>query len=216
MACIVTFDNTSTGLLSADATNTGVWEYIGYSTTVGGSYGAGGNWPNTSPNWADIVDTSNVDTGFYKFIYKADLDPLDPCYGEIEVIIPVVQGTTEVGANVTINLCSGDAVRTLSNDVDLIVPTAVNGVSVTVSGNGFVAPGYTAGGVGYTDDTYNPASETSYPVTRVFTFTFAPNVPAGYTSSGCDNCGSKTVTLTYVVSSGFSAGTPQNKTLCNN
>lgn len=216
MACIVTFDsNSTTGVLTGSPSSSGIFEYVGYSPTVGGTYGAGGNFPTTTPIWGSSVNVSNVTPGFYKFLYKADLPPEDACYGEVEIIIPIIQGTYGVPEDLTINLCAGDGIRTIMDDLGGYLPDAVNPVTINLSGSGLSSPGYEPNGASLGDDTYDPSLETSFPVSRTFIFEYEINVPLGFSASSCDNCITKTVTLTYEVTDGFIPGTPANKAICN-
>lgn len=214
MACLVSFDNVAlTGVITGATSTSGIWEYIGYSTTVGGTYGAGGNFPSVT-TWGQSVDTSSIITGFYKFKYKADLPP-GPCYGEAEYIVPIVQGTTDVGANVALEICSNDAARNIFNDSGLFDEAAVLPVVSALGGAGISSPGYNAGGAGITDDTYDPTAEASYPQTIVFEITYTPTPPATYSISACDNCVEKILTITYTVTESFVLGTPALIASCN-
>lgn len=215
MACILTFDdNLTTGVLTGSPSSSGVFEFVGYSTTLGGSYGPGGNFPTSSPAWGSSVDVSSVTPGFYKFKYKANVAPEDPCYGEIEFIIPVVQGTTDVPGDLSISLCSGDDPRNMFDDLGLYLPSGTNPVTITTSGGGFTSPGYSAGS-GLDTATYDPSAETTFPISRTFTYEYEITTVGGYTNSDCGNCITKTVTLTYNVTDGFQTGTPTNKAVCN-
>lgn len=217
MACVITFDNdATTGLFSGATWNTsGIVELLGYSTTDGGTYGAGGNWPWTTNSWGASVDTSNIQEGFYKFKYKSSLPSSDPCYGEIIFYVSVVQGTVTI-ADKNITLCSGDATRNIFNDSGLYALSGINPVDAVIDGSGTASPGYTAGlADDVTDDTYNPTTETTFPVTRVFTITYTPTAPAGYALNNCGNCDPITVTVTYEVHEDFQTGTVNNNAVCN-
>lgn len=217
MGCLITFnDNVTTGVLLNSVTTNGLFELLGYSTTEGGTYGAGGNWPNATQAWDDSEDTSAIIPGFYKFKYKSALDPGNACYGEMEIIVPIVQGATDVGDDVAIGLCSGDAVRNIFDDSGLYDIASVNPAIVTIGGAGISSPGYAAGGAGVvTDDTYDPSLEVAYPAVAVFEITFTPQAPAGYTLLGCDNCTPDTVSITYTTTATFDGGTVTNIAVCN-
>lgn len=215
--CNVTFnDAAGTGVLATAGSTNGVFTLLGYSTTIGGTYGAGGNWPGGGTQaYGSTVDTSAIDEGFYKFEYASTLPPADPCYGTpLEVIVPVVQGTGNVGADVNISVCSGDPVQNIFNDSGLYGLAAVNPVIATIGGTGTSSPGYSAGTAVVTDDTYDPSQEPSFPVTRVFEITYTPQPPTGYTLSSCVECQPDTVVVTYTVTEQFQPGTPSNVAAC--
>lgn len=216
MACLMTFDNNvTTGLLSGNPSTVGVWEFIGYSTTVGGTYAAGGNFPNETPSYGDSVDASNVTPGFYKFKYKSNLLPGDPCYDDIEIIIPIMQGSTDIGTDQVFNICSGDAPHNIYNDSILYAESASNPATFAIEPPAGVGAAYVPNASGITDDEYDPSLEPSYPITRIFTIRITPNTPLTFTNSSCDNCVEKTQTVTYNVTEQFDPGTASLKAFCN-
>lgn len=217
MACPVTFDNNAqTGLISGAASSSGIWELIGYSTTSAGPFGPGGNFPTSTPTWGQSIPTDNLVTGFYQFKYKADLPETDDCYGEAFYVLAVVQGTTDVPANVSFDICSNDAIRNIFDDADIYDLASVNPVDWSIGGPGTSSPGYNADDTtDLTDDEYDPSAETSYPQIRVFNITYTPQAPSGFTLSGCDNCDAETMTVTYNVTEAFSPGNPSNIAACN-
>lgn len=218
MACLVTFNNNGlTGVLGGNPTTTGIFEYLGWAATIGGSYSlVGGNFPNLTPAWDDSVDVSAVLPGFYKFKYKADLPVESGCYGEGEFIISVKQGTTDFGADVDIEICSNDAVRNIFDDSGLYDPSTNNPLTYTIAGSGTSSPGYSAGAGGdVSDDEYDPSAEASYPQTIVFTITGTPIVIAGTVESGCTNCAVNNLTVTYTVTESFDPGNSATIAVCN-
>lgn len=219
MSCIKTFDNNATtGLFSGSNWSTnGVVEFLGYSTVSGGPFGAGGNWPWATNSWGTSIDTDDIIEGFYRFKYKSMLAPTDPCYGEIEFTLAVVQGAFDFPTSpVQISLCSGDPIRNIFTDSGLFGESAVNPVTVAIAGSGTTSPGYNAGAAGdITDDTYDPSAETSFPVTRTFDITYTPTAPGGYTLDGCENCDPQTLTVEYTVTEAFQVDTVNQIAVCN-
>lgn len=217
MSCIISFDDNPTdGILDGNPSTSGVFDLVGYSTNPAGPFGAGGNYPNTTQNWGDQVDSSSLETGFYQFKYRANLPDTDPCYGEILVVVAVIQGTTDVGANVAISLCSEDAARNILQDANLYALDSLHPVAATISGSGVSSAGYLDQGTAdLFDDTYDPVLEPAYPVTRVFEITYNPQAPTGFDESGCTNCNTRTVTVTYTVTEAFQTGTAATVAVCN-
>lgn len=215
MGCIVTFDdNVSTGILSGGSTE-GVFEYLGYSTDGISAPNLGlGNWPNASQSWGDLVTTNLIESGFYHWKYKSTLDPSDDCYGEVTLIVPISQGSNDIGSDIVLDICSDAGVQDLSSIFSPFAEAAVNPVTYTITPPVGVGAAYNSGGAGIYDDTYDPALEPSYPVTRIFTLNVSPNVPSGYMNSGCENCQVKTQTLTFNVKEQFTQGTATNKAVC--
>lgn len=217
MLCITNFDDTpGTGVLTGTITPDGVYEYLGYSVDGISAPNLGlGNWPNPTQNWGDAVDTALIESGFYHFKYKSTLDPGDECYGEVTFVLPVSQGSSDVGENVVIDLCSTDPIRNLFADLGAYAEAAVNKAMFVITPPAGIGAAYDSGGAGIADDTYDPSLEPSFPVTRVFTLTVTPSIPAGYSSNGCENCDPKIQTVTYNVKEAFADGTPAMTAVCN-
>lgn len=218
MSCIKTFDNNATtGIFTGTNWNTdGVVEYLGYSSTSGGPYGAGGNWPWTTNVWGAQIDASNLDTGFYNFKYRSQADPTDPCYGEVIFEIAIVQGTFDVPVGpVQIALCSGDAIRNIFDDSGLFDLSTINPVDATIAGDTGIS-GYSAGDANIiTDDTYDPSTETTFPIVRTFTLTYTPAPPAGFTLDGCENCDPESIVVEYTITAQFETGPVNQIAICN-
>lgn len=218
MACVKTFDNNpTTGLFSGTTWSTnGTVELVGYSTSDSGPFGVGGNWPWATNTWGASIDTSDIEEGYYQFKYRSNLDPGDPCYGEITFVVAIVQGTGAGPASpVEISLCSGDAPRNIFNDSNLYGAAALLPVAQAIGGAGTSSPGYSAGTASITDDTYDPSQEASYPATIDFEITYTPQAPAGFTLDGCDNCQPVTITVRYNVTEQFEVGTVNATAVCN-
>jgi hypothetical protein len=216
MACEVTFDNIApNGVISGTTTPNGIWELIGYSTVAEGPFGAGGNFPSVT-TWGQVVDTSNIISGFYQFKYKSGSDPEDQCYAEALFVVPIIQGTSDVPSNIVIDLCNVDPIRNIFSDSLLFGEAAVNPVQFAITPPVGIGASYIPNsGSDVTDDQYDPSQEASYPITRIFTFDITPQLPAGTTLSGCDNCQTVQMTVTYNVTEQFDGGVADNAAACN-
>ena len=220
MACIKTFDNVvGTGLLTGNFSTNGTFTYLGYSTTEGGTYDVNnGNWPWSTNTWGASVDVSNVESGFYKFLYHSNLPDTDPCYDDFEFIVPVVQGTADVPAGpINIALCSGDAIANIFNDSGLYDKAAILPVDCSIGGTGVASPGYSDNGTpdDISDDTFDPSVLGSYPATVTFDITYTPVAPPGYTLDSCTNCEEKVLQVAYQVTEQFQVGDSNDIAVCN-
>jgi len=218
MACIISFDNNATtGLLNGNPASNGTWEYLGYSTTEGGTYTVNGDFSATY-NYGDNEDAASKPEGWYKFLYKSTLPDTDPCYGEIEIILPIVQGTSDMPADKSISLCSGDGVINLAGQFDTAIPgeSSILPAATTVTGTALSLNGYANGGT--PNDPLDDTVDTSvgpYPASGDWVITKTPQAPAGYTLSNCDNCQVATSTLSISITQAFDPGTPANIAVCS-
>lgn len=216
MGCIITFDdNVSTGVFSSAPSTSGILNLVGYSTVAAGPFGAGGNFPWTTNSYGASVDSSNLIAGFYKFKYESTLPTSDPCYGFIEFVVAIIQGTTDVPLGpIEYTLCSGDSIRNIFDDSGLYDLSGVNPVLAVLTGD-TISDGYSANTAGVNDDTFNPDNNDSYPQTVEFTITYTPTVPATYTALSCTNCTPKAVLVRYIVTEEFEGGTAALVAVCN-
>lgn len=190
MNCILDiFDTFLTG-----TTEGGQWELVGYSLTVNGPYGAGGNWPwSTNVNDHVNVDFTNVIQGYYRLNYFMPGD----CGGQVTVTIPVVGGGL-AGTSTTITLCADSSTINIADELGATFDQGILQAAFQLTGTGVSSAGYTAGaGDTPLDDTFDPSAVSLG--TYVFTLVITPQTPIGYNLDGCDQCQQTTATLTVVV-----------------
>jgi hypothetical protein len=196
--------------LATGASTGGTWSYLGYSTTVGGTPGAGGTTPPALVGDNPAVDFSGYTPGFYHLRYAGGSGD---CASQADYIVPVVD-SGDAGTDATIDLCEDDAAINISAQLGGTYPSGINPPDIAISGdtaNAGYSDNSTAGDV--TDDTFDPSL--SGVGTFTFTITVTPEAPAGYTLAACTNCDPSTATLTINVLANFNSGTPNNVAVCN-
>lgn len=195
----------------------GTLELIGY-TTDGTSTPdpTGGNWPWTSSTNADpVVNFNNIESGYYHIKHFGGGASGDPCYGEIEFIIPVTQGGS-AGIDATTTVCDSGAPIDVADELGVVFdPSAAIPPEFEWSGDATASPGWDEGaGVQPSDASFNPAVAGVGVYT--LTLTVTPGDASGYSKEmTCSNCDETTATLTIIVEAEFNAGTAQNKAACN-
>lgn len=207
MACLL---NLRTNLLSA-ADGGGTWTYLGYSSTVGGTYEVETPTPSFGPLTGDNpqIDTSEKSTGFYKFEY---LGGTGICEDSVEVILQVIEGChyTEVSDK---SYCSGEAFT-----LDLVDIQSGCDSTVALGGTSDPLPPGVTLNTG-TKQLIADAGATTisigddYIIDVTITRTSTPS--AGYTEADCPNCDGGTYVVVVHIVESFDAGTPVSIAACS-
>lgn len=187
MACTVNLYN---NYISGTTTG-GTWNYIGYSTTEGGIYGSGGNFPWSMEVWNIDVDFNGIIQGWYKLQYVVAGD----CGGSVDVIIPVVGGGT-AGVSKTITVSPSDLEYNLFSQLNAEWEDGVLAAAWSWSGSGTTS-GYYNEKLLTTpeDDTFKNLELGEH----IFVLSITPQTPAGWVLNSCQNCLASSATYTVNV-----------------
>ena len=211
MSCVRTFDTATNGLFSGIWATGQTFDFLGYSPTEGGTFSPTDAFPE-SFLWGFEFDASGLLEGFYKFKYHTtDLE--SECYGEFEFNLSVVQGTFVMEtSDIEIELCPGDAIRNIFDDLDVYDPSTFFNVEGELTGD-TGSPAFDAG-ADFTESTFDPSLEPSVPITREYILTYTPVAPDGYVLLNCGNCDPKSRRVIYTVIEGFVPDDQENIAPC--
>lgn len=183
----------------------GVWSWIGYAATIGGSYSTlNGTNPGVLIGDNPAVDFNNFIVGFYKFRYARPSSIT--CGFPVEFIIPVQQ-QPNAGINGTVTDCTGSY-----NIIDLFSKLGGSpqqgGIWSIISGSPPASSYDLSAGIFVIDENVTTG-------TYVFKYTInEPTPPAGYTNN-CSDCAASESTVTITINQSANAGTALNKSNCN-
>lgn len=194
--------------LTTGADTGGSWKFTG-STLITSITVDGGAVSLNIGDTVGVNDDPQIDfcsivapAGTYTFVYT--IPAAGGCPSDSTTVTLIIQDSPTVNADVTLDVCIGDPVINLFNQLG--AGTVTGG---TWGGAGTSHAGYTAG-ADETLSTFDPANGTIVPPeTFVFTYTVAGNP----TANGCP-CADAVQTLTINVNDVFDAGTGGTVEVC--